>query len=201
MLFTLHRCPDPPCVVGRVDLTSPSSSSSSSSSPSPSPPHLHAAQTDRLTPLFAFDTRPVHVLWECSLCVCLVCAQISCYTFCWSSFIGFWIVFRLRSVKMEQRKLNDQANSLVDLAKVSPRLHRTRGQTPLPTPLFYICVLELRCMPGHWRWPCSLMWIKVYRCQINRPAALKCISMADLVFAHLRFSACGLERMTLDFPV
>lgn len=28
------------------------------------------------------------------------------------------LVFRLRSVKMEQRKLNDQANSLVDLAKV-----------------------------------------------------------------------------------
>lgn len=27
---------------------------------------------------------------------------------------------RLRSVKMEQRKLNDQANTLVDLAKVSP---------------------------------------------------------------------------------
>lgn len=26
---------------------------------------------------------------------------------------------RLRSVKMEQRKLNDQANTLVDLAKVS----------------------------------------------------------------------------------
>lgn len=35
----------------------------------------------------------------------------------------YWVlnglVFRLRSVKMEQRKLNDQANSLVDLAKVS----------------------------------------------------------------------------------
>lgn len=34
----------------------------------------------------------------------------------------YWVlnglVFRLRSVKMEQRKLNDQANSLVDLAKV-----------------------------------------------------------------------------------
>ena len=34
----------------------------------------------------------------------------------------FWLQilsFRLRSVKMEQRKLNDQANTLVDLAKVS----------------------------------------------------------------------------------
>jgi hypothetical protein len=35
----------------------------------------------------------------------------------------YWVLngllFRLRSVKMEQRKLNDQANSLVDLAKVS----------------------------------------------------------------------------------
>ena len=31
-------------------------------------------------------------------------------------------LFRLRSVKMEQRKLNDQANTLVDLAKVSRQL-------------------------------------------------------------------------------
>lgn len=36
----------------------------------------------------------------------------------------FWLQrlsCRLRSVKMEQRKLNDQANTLVDLAKVIPR--------------------------------------------------------------------------------
>lgn len=32
------------------------------------------------------------------------------------------LLFRLRSVKMEQRKLNDQANTLVDLAKVSSQL-------------------------------------------------------------------------------
>lgn len=30
----------------------------------------------------------------------------------------FQIFFRLRSVKMEQRKLSDQANTLVDLSKV-----------------------------------------------------------------------------------
>ena len=31
---------------------------------------------------------------------------------------------RLRSVKMEQRKLSDQANTLVDLSKVSGRIQR-----------------------------------------------------------------------------
>lgn len=56
----------------------------------------------------------------------------------------YWVVnglvFRLRSVKMEQRKLNDQANSLVDLAKVSrcPR----GGPVSLLT-----CVFYLLCAP------------------------------------------------------
>lgn len=52
----------------------------------------------------------------------------------------FWLQilsFRLRSVKMEQRKLNDQANTLVDLAKVS------LGSRPL-----YSHLLELTPVHG-----------------------------------------------------
>lgn len=60
------------------------------------------------------------------------------------------LVFRLRSVKMEQRKLNDQANSLVDLAKVrqthSVLLHCTWRRTtdvpdkfPSSLPPFPVC--------------------------------------------------------------
>jgi hypothetical protein len=37
------------------------------------------------------------------------------------------LLHRLRSVKMEQRKLSDQANTLVDLSKVSGRIQRHPG--------------------------------------------------------------------------
>lgn len=62
----------------------------------------------------------VHVLGvlpKCVACEWRTCQKLFVLTAC-----HYWalngLVFRLRSVKMEQRKLNDQANSLVDLAKV-----------------------------------------------------------------------------------
>lgn len=97
-----------------------------------SPFHLHAAQPSRL-PLQTLHS--LHISHACPGSVLHV------YALCVHKFttrtkkkrkrknistliaLIYWVlnglVFRLRSVKMEQRKLNDQANSLVDLAKVS----------------------------------------------------------------------------------
>lgn len=108
------------------------------------PPHLHAAQSNGAPPpallLCILDTHPPRACPRSVLpCGCLVCAQnnnvaqnkrrrkkktsvVNKQTNVPTTALIDWVVdglvFRLRSVKMEQRKLNDQANSLVDLAKV-----------------------------------------------------------------------------------
>lgn len=59
------------------------------------------------------------VICSCKFCAC------SLEILVWPHTKKIWLkipLFRLRSVKMEQRKLNDQANTLVDLAKVSRQL-------------------------------------------------------------------------------
>lgn len=107
--------------------------------PSLPPPtlHLHAAQPNQSDPLLCiFDTHPRACPRSALPCGCLVCAQnnndvqkkksqsslLNKHTREKRTPLIDWVVdglvFRLRSVKMEQRKLNDQANSLVDLAKV-----------------------------------------------------------------------------------
>lgn len=105
--------------------------------PSPHPPRLHAAQPNQSDPLLCIlDTHP-HACPRSALpCGCLVCAQNNNDVqkrkkkssvlnngrrekrTALIDRVVDGLVFRLRSVKMEQRKLNDQANSLVDLAKV-----------------------------------------------------------------------------------
>lgn len=113
----------------------------------------------------------------------------------------YWVVnglvFRLRSVKMEQRKLNDQANSLVDLAKVSCC---PRGGRSLSSPVFStFCVLQPRCMPGHWSWfPEVDQSLQVSNKQTGLRKNASC--MLILVCAPLRFWWCGMEMVTLDSP-
>jgi len=48
--------------------------------------------------------------FQLCMCLCILCVYL-CVSVC-----------RLRSVKMEQRKLSDQANTLVDLSKVPVRV-------------------------------------------------------------------------------
>lgn len=60
------------------------------------------------------------VICSCGFCAC----PFESSNLAWETRGPFWLQrlsCRLRSVKMEQRKLNDQANTLVDLAKVIPR--------------------------------------------------------------------------------